>query len=204
LQARDRNRRCRHARSCYDKRVLRCAARSLTERASILAMSNSFRHHRSSIHRVGIRCLPRPRPQSRPRSRDRYLGISHGRLGAIDHRPRAINRRGPIRKRRIGCLRFGGAWNTSNQGRCGSSWRAVPTGSHRRAGRFLVLANPVGQIRSDFRLCSLAKRAEPKLFARQRANRSLQIVHVPGGRECLCASGTIASRIEPLGARQGR
>jgi hypothetical protein len=36
------------------------------------------------------------------------------------------------------------------------------------------------------------------------ANRSLQIVHVPGGRECLCASGTIASRIEPLGARQGR
>jgi hypothetical protein len=71
-------------------------------------------------------------------------------------------------------------------------------------GWFLVVANLVGQIRSGSRLCGLAKRAEPKLDARQHANRSLQTVHVPGGRECLCASGTIASRIEPLGARQGR
>jgi hypothetical protein len=32
------------------------------------------------------------------------------------------------------------------------------------------------------------------------ADRLLQIVHVPGSRECPCASGTIALRIESLGA----
>jgi len=45
-------------------------------------------------------------------------------------------------------------------------------------------------------------RASHNLHPR-RANRSLQIVHVLGGRERPCAPGTIASCIEPLGARQG-